>query len=255
VPTDSLERIFFELSSLKRQMAAMIRPATVHEVKGDKMRMVVGQDKDGNDVLGPWLDTVNHRGGSRERKFYKKGQNLMLLCPNGDLEQATIAPFAPNKNFKSPDHANDTGQDEEVFQLDNLRVKKTKEGYSIWTQSPDDSQQQQPEGNDLKYKEGTPQKRTTQKPKADMLLQLSSEGITGRIGKDVRFSASKDGAKLKAGSNFSTVTKDKVVVKASSGDVYVHATGTPYVNKPWQIGDAPDDPVADDDKVLGQEEE
>lgn len=250
---DALDQLIAEVTYLKRIVGGMIRPATVHEVKGDKMRMVIGKDRQGQDVLGPWLDTVSHRGGARERRFFKKGQNVMLLCPNGDLAQATLAPYAPNKNFKSPDHSNTTGQDEETYQLENLRVRKTKAGYAIWLQDPkqDDQQQQQ---QDDPHKEATRPTRQAQEPKADSLIQLSKDGgITGRIGKDVRFSAHKDGAKLKAFGNFSVVTKDKIIHK-SSGDVYIHAGGTPYVNKPWQEGSAPGDPVADDDKVIDQDE-
>jgi hypothetical protein len=230
----------------------MVRPATVHEVKGDKMRMSIGKDKDGQDILGPWLHTTNHRGGARERRFYKKGQSLMMICPNGDLSQASILPYAPNKDFKSPDHANDTGQDEETFQLDDLRVKKTKKGYAIWLQEP--QQQQQQQGQDDPHKEGTPQKRQKQDPKPDAIIQLSKDGgFTGKVG-DVRVAANKDGGKVKAGKNFSTVTKEKIILKTEEGEghIYVHAKGTPYINKPWEVGDAPEDPVKDDDKVLDE---
>ncbi len=245
-------RLLFDIAELKRKLAAMIRPATVHEVKGDRVRMVVGKDEDGQDVLGPWMDTINHRGGARERRFFKKGQNLMLICPNGDLAQAVIAPFAPNKNFKTPDHANKTGLDEEVYQFEDLRVRKTKDGYAIWLQKPKDDQQQQ---QDDPHKVTKPPEHEPQEPEARALIQLTNDGgFTGRIGKDIRVAAHKDGAKIKAGSNFAVVTKDKGIIKTGSGDVYVHAAGTPYVNKPWEIKDAPNDPVSDDNKVLDKDE-
>jgi hypothetical protein len=255
---DSIEQLQFELAQLKRMVGGMVRPAAVHEVKGDKMRMVLGQDKGGQDILGPWLHSSSMRGGGRERKFFKKGQNLMLLCPNGDVSQAVVMPYAPNKDHQAPDHANESGQDEETFQLDDLRVKKTKKGYAIWLQDPKQNDQQQgQQGGDQaggsgggSDKEGTAQARQPQQADPRALIQLSNDGgFTARIGKDVRVSASKDGAKLKAGSNFTTVTKDKIIHKAS-GDVHIDAGGTPYVSKPWQIGPAPSDPVSDDDKVL-----
>lgn len=260
---DSMERLIAEVAYLKRMVGNMVQPATVHEVKGDKMRAVIGKDKKGNDVLGPWLDTATHRGGSRERKFFKKGQNIMLLCPSGDLAQAVVLPHGPNKNFKSPDHSNEEGQDEEAYQLDNLRIRRTKNGHAIWLQDPEQEDQQQQDGQQgqqsqsgSESKEGTRPKRTPQKPKADgPLLQISKDGgFTARIGKDVRVAATKDGAKLKAGGNFVTVSKSKIIHKAS-GDIHIEAGGTPYVSKEWVVGgSAGSDPVTDDDKVLDQDE-
>lgn len=262
---DTMEMLIMEIARLRQQVGGLVRHGTVHKVKGDKLRAILGKDKNGKDVIGPWLDTAGHRGGSRERKFYKEGQNISMLCPNGDISQAVILPYAPNKKFNTPDHSNEEGQDEESYQLENLRVRKTKNGYAIWLQDPpqEDQQQQGQDGqqsetstNGSDSKEGTRPKRSPQKPKAEgPLLQITKDGgITGRIGKDVRFSVSKDGAKLKAGDNYSVVTKDKIVHKAS-GDIHIEAGGTPYVSKQWVIGgSAGSDPVSDDDKVLDQDE-
>ncbi|RZN24776.1 phage baseplate assembly protein V [Bradyrhizobium sp. Leo121] len=141
---DAIDKMMAEIASLRRIVGNMIRPATVHEVKGDKMRMVLGQDKNGQDVFGPWLDTINHRGGARERRFYKKGQNLTLFCPNGDMSQAIVAPFAPNKNFEHPDHANKSGQNEETYQQDTIRSKTKPDAQEFWIapESTDDDEQQ-----------------------------------------------------------------------------------------------------------------
>lgn len=261
---DAMERLIAEVTYLKRQLANMVRPATVHEVKGDKMRAILGKGKDGKEVIGPWLDSSTHRGASRERRAYKKGQNVMLLCPNGDVSQAVVIPHAPNKNHKTPDHANEDGKDEESYQFENVRTRTTKDGYAIWMQEPEKEDDQQ-QGQDQQQsdqsssggdsKEGTRPKRTPQKPKADVLLQVTKDGgISGRIGKDVRFMVTKDGAKLKSGDNYTVVTKDKIVHKAS-GDIHIEAGGTPYVSKQWVIGgSAGSDPIADNDKVLDQDE-
>ena len=48
----------------------------------------IGKDKDGKDILSPWLNTANMRGGAREQRFYKKGQNLSLFCPTATSRRA-----------------------------------------------------------------------------------------------------------------------------------------------------------------------
>lgn len=287
MPDDQYSRLIFKVAELERRLAGMIRPATVKEVKGDKMRMVIGKDKDGQEVLGPWMDTTNHRGGARERRFYKEGQNLMLIAPNGDLSQAAIAAFAPNKKFRTPDHANKKGQDEETYQLEDMRVKKTKKGYAIWLQQPKQQNQQQQDqqglggGNDSKTEK--PEEHEPQKPDPDAIIQLAKDGgITARVGKDenaMRVAVNKNGAKLKAGDNYVTVTKDGIFIKGkklvmegtdefhlkSNGDfvingkVYVkNLAGPPLANPPWEQGEkaanAPSDGVEDDNKVLDEEE-
>lgn len=251
---DQLEKIIFEIANLRRQLSNMVRPATVHEVKGDKMRMVIGRDKNGKDVLGPWLHTSNAMfGGARERRFFKKGQTLSLLCANGDISQAVVLPGGPNKKYEAPDHANETGQDEETYMQGYLRSTKTADGQVVFLQKPEEKQDQQEDTDD--HKNETPKKRERKAPKPDSLYQLTKDGgFTARIGKDMRVAANKTGAKIKAGNNvFVTVTKDKLVIKCDK-DVFIHASGTPWVNKPFEQADGPSDPVADDNKVLNEDE-
>ena len=102
---DDVQRLIQQVSDLRRQFSNFHQSGTVHEVKGTKLRMVVGKDCVGKVVLSPWLNTSNMRGGAREQRFYKKGQTLSMICPNGDLGQGMIAPFAPSKDFKTPEHA------------------------------------------------------------------------------------------------------------------------------------------------------
>lgn len=244
---DQYARVLWEIAELKRKLAGMVRPATVHEVKEDRMRMVIGKDANGKDVLGPWLDTSNHRGGARERKFYKKGQNLMLICPNGDLAQAVITPYAPNKNFKAPDHASNSGQDEETYQLEKTRSKIVKDAESHWLQDPEkeDQQQQQQQGDSKKTTK--PPDRKPQKPDAKVAYRMSEKGFTGRHGKNSRIMAGEKGSKVKYGGNYVVAADGKVISKAS-GPNYWHGS-PPTVNEPPVLGGAPADPVADDDDI------
>jgi hypothetical protein len=211
---EDYQRLIRQMAELKRQMSNMFQTGTVSEVKKDKMRMVIGKDADGKEILSPWLNTAGHRGGATEAKFYKKGQTISMLCPNGDIRQGMIAPFAPNKDFKRPEHADDSGQDEESYQLDDYRAKQTKEGYDNWLQ-PDDSKKEGGEqsggggggGGQQQKKKGH-----TGGDKAVMKTRMNKDGgITHRVGKDSRVAAAKDGAKLRMGSDWVVVTKGKII--------------------------------------------
>lgn len=217
------ERLLNRVYSLTRlTLGQMMRIGTVHEVKDDKMRIKLGQDDKGQPVLSPWLHSSNMRGGARERRFYKKDQTVMILSPTGDMRQGMVLPYAINKDFLSPDHANKTGQDEEVYQLDDLRIKATKDGYDIWLQPPKKKQQQQSELQKM------PDREDDSSGQASMKVRINKNGgITGRVGKN-RFMAHSKGAKIKAGKDFAAITPGKLIV-----------------SREWEIGS---DPIPDDDK-------
>jgi hypothetical protein len=131
--SEDYQSLLREVANLKRMMSGMVRTGTVKEVKGDKMRMVVAVNADGTEVLSPWLNCSAMRGGATERRYYKPGQTLSVLCPGGDIAQGMIMPFAPNKDFKAPDHASDEDNAaEEVYRLDDLRQKKTGDLWDTW---------------------------------------------------------------------------------------------------------------------------
>jgi hypothetical protein len=195
-------------------MSNMFQVGTVKEVKGDKLRMVIGKDKEGKEVLSPWLNTSNHRGGATEAKFYKKGQTLQLICPGGDVRQGSISPYAPNKNFKRPEHADSSGQDEESYQLEDYRAKQTKEGHDMWLQEDDSKKEQSSSSQGGGSSGGGQQKKKghTGGDKAKLKTRLHKDGgITHRIGKEVRVAAHKEGSKLRAGSDWVVVQKGKII--------------------------------------------
>jgi hypothetical protein len=208
---DDYQQLMRQIADLRRQMADTFQRGTVKEVKGDKMRMVIGKDDDGKEILSPWLNTSNHRGGATEARFYKKGQTLQLICPNGDLKQGSIAPWAPNKDFKRPEHANESSQDEESYQMDDYRTKQTKEGYDNWLQ-PDDSKKQQGSQGGQGGGQQKDKKGHTGGDKAVMKTRMNKDGgITHRVGKDVRVMAHKEGAKMRASSTWVVVKKGKII--------------------------------------------
>lgn len=215
--SDDYQRLMQQISDLRRQMSNMFQMGTVHEVKDNKLRMVIGKDSDGKDVLSPWLNTSNHRGGAREQRFYKKGQTLSLLCPGGDVSQGMITPYAPNKNFKPPEHSDDSGQDEESYQLDDMRSKNTKEGFDHWLQPEEKKQQQGQQKSGGQGGGGGGGKKEQRKghtggDKAVMKTRMNKDGgFTARVGKDSRVAAHKEGAKIRMSSDWVVVKKGKII--------------------------------------------
>jgi hypothetical protein len=181
-------------------------------VKGTKLRMSLGKDKDGKDILTPWLNTANHRGGATEQRFYKKGQNLSIVCPGGDITQGMITPYAPNKEFKTPEHADGSGQDEESYQQGDYRGKQTKEGHDHWLQDEEKEQsggggQQGGGGGGKQQKKGH-----TGGEKAKVKSRMNKDGgHTLRVGKDARVASHKEGAKLRMASDWVVVKKGQII--------------------------------------------
>jgi len=207
---EDYQTLMREISSLRRQMADMFQVGTVHEVKGTKLRMVVGKDKNGKEILSPWLNTNNMRGGATEQRFYKKGQTLSMLCPNGDLAQGMITPYAPNQSFKTPEQADGSGQNEESYQLEDYRSKQTKEGHDQWLQPEEKQQQQsgQSGGGQQQQKKGH-----VGGSKAKMKTRMNAKGgITHRVGKDNRVAAHQSGAKIRSKSDWVVVTNGKIIL-------------------------------------------
>jgi hypothetical protein len=214
--SDDYQRLLQQVGDLRRQMANMFQMGKVHEVKGNKLRMIIGKDADGKDVLSPWLNTHNHRGGATEQRFYKKGQTLSLLCPGGDVSQGMITSYAPNKEFKPPEHADSSAQDEESYQQDDYRGKTTKEGHDHWLQE-DDSKKQESKGGGQGGGQGgggqQQKKGHTGGEKAKIKARMNKDGgHTLRVGKDVRLASHKDGAKMRAGSDWVVVKKGQIIM-------------------------------------------
>lgn len=198
------QRLVKSIADLQRQMANVMRYGVIEEIKGDKVRVNLGKNHLGDDVISPWLNNGDLRGGSRVRRFYKKGQNVMVFSPNGDMRQAMFTPFAPNKNFLHPDHTK-SDQDEETYQLEDLRIRQTKEGYTIWLLKPD---QEKPSGHVKKLPEP---KDDSDKP-PEMMIKLNKQGgITARIGK-MCMAVHEMGAKIKANKDWVVVVDGKVIL-------------------------------------------
>ena len=212
---DDYQRLIAQIADMRRRMANQTQTGTVHEVKGTKLRLSLGKDSKGEDILSPWLNTNNMRGGAREQRFYKKGQTLSMFSPGGDIAQASISPFAPNETFKTPEHADGSGQDEESYQQEDYRGKQTKEGHDYWLQPDEEQQQQGQQGGQSGGGGGGGQQQKKGHvggDKAVMKHRMNKDGgHTLRVGKDSRVASHKDGAKIRMGSDWVVVKKGQII--------------------------------------------
>jgi hypothetical protein len=202
------QRIIHELAEVKRKTAHMVRPGTIERVEKDKMIVNFGQGADGQPYLSPWLNNHNQRGGARERRFYKKGQNVHVVCPDGDPAKGFIAAFAPNEEHPAPDHADTAGAESETFQLDNLRVRKDKDTYDIWLTPQSSGGGQQAAGNGAGGGQQQKDSSLGEGTKSALKLRVHKDGgFTARIGTDCRVAAHKDGAKMRYKEHWYVVQK------------------------------------------------
>lgn len=90
-----LRSVFARLSEHERRLAGMNVNGRVAQVDHGvhKVRLVIGQDSDGNDVLSPWVAYAQTAGALKLHNPPTEGQTMVLRSPSGDLEQAVAEPL------------------------------------------------------------------------------------------------------------------------------------------------------------------
>lgn len=225
-----IEDLVKELSELRGVVSRIVRVGSVHEVKSGgkerKMRVKFAEGEGGGEPeLSPWVHSSSDRGEHAEEEVYKKGQNVVCICPNGDVRQAHIMPGAENNKRGRPDHATD---DSHTYQNKKLRTKKVGTAYDIWIDENDGSEGESAQGGGGQS-QGGGQGQQGQKAKPKMKVRLDDKGgITARYGKDLRFSVNDKGVKMRAKDRFAVVTKEKLII-----------------SHPWEEGQ---DPMDNDDE-------
>jgi hypothetical protein len=195
-------------------MSNQTQVGTVHEVKGTAAHEH-GKDKDAR--------TSRRRGSTLATCAAARGSRLSKArcrCSRRRRHRAGIIMPAPNKKFKTPEHADGSGQDEESYQLADYREKQTKDGYDNWLQ-PDEEEkqenQQSQQGGQGGESSGGGKKQQKKGhvggDKAVMKHRMNKDtGHTLRVGKDSRVAANKDGAKIRMSSDYVVVTKGKIIL-------------------------------------------
>jgi len=128
---DLLWEINERLQETNRRIAGLetrgkIPPGGVDAEK-KKVRIVIGKDPEGNDVLSPWVSVKQVAGALKLHSLPSEGQSLVIRSETGDLEQGVAEPFHWTDENPSPsDNAA-----EHVLTLGDVMVKLVAGGLTL----------------------------------------------------------------------------------------------------------------------------
>lgn len=119
--TDPYTRLLHEVGRLRQREGMNTRVGWIDDIATGsggamKVRAVVGYRPDGTPVKGPWLYFKGQKGTDRERRAPVKGQNVQLVAPNGDYQQAWLQTGPEAAHAPPPDHAETHGTGAYTFQ-------------------------------------------------------------------------------------------------------------------------------------------
>lgn len=101
---DILRRIFERLADHERRLAGSEMRGPVKQVDPDKakVRLSIGKDEDGNDVLSPWVPYAQTAGAMKIHNPPSIGQVMAVRAESGDIEQGAAHPFHWTDKNKAP---------------------------------------------------------------------------------------------------------------------------------------------------------
>ena len=108
------------IAELERRFSGMMRHGTVEEVDPGKhrIRLKFGTDVEGNPFLSPWIPYAQVAGTLKVHVPPSVGQQLTLMAPAGDWQQAVAIPFTWSNQNPAPSNAGD----ENVLTFGDVRV-------------------------------------------------------------------------------------------------------------------------------------
>lgn len=98
--SDLLER----LTALEGRVARMVRHGVVAQVDvpSGMVRIKIGSNDTGGDLLGPWVPYAQFAGAAKVHLPPSVGQQMTMIAPGGDWEQALAVPATWSINQPSP---------------------------------------------------------------------------------------------------------------------------------------------------------
>ncbi|TIR24027.1 MAG: hypothetical protein E5X34_13310 [Mesorhizobium sp.] len=99
-----LRSVFERLQEHERRLAGSQWTGKVKQVDAQKhlIRMVLGKDDDGADVLSPWLPVGQVAGALKLHSMPSVGQVVAVRAEGGDLEQGIVEPYHWSDENPSP---------------------------------------------------------------------------------------------------------------------------------------------------------
>lgn len=112
--------IFDRLAEVERRLHNSGQQGTVSQVDAAKglMRLKIGESE-GKDVLSPWVPYAQVAGALKVHSPPSVGQQMLLVAPSGDLDQAVGMPMTWSDNNQSPSQDGAA----HVATLGNMRVE------------------------------------------------------------------------------------------------------------------------------------
>lgn len=100
---DIIESYGQRLAEMERKLSGMIRQGPVAQVDAarQRVRLEIGQGDDGP-VLGPWVPYAQQGGALAVHTPPTARQNMMMVSPSGDPQQAVALPYTFSDQHKSP---------------------------------------------------------------------------------------------------------------------------------------------------------
>jgi phage baseplate assembly protein gpV len=118
-----LRSIYERLGEHERRLAGSQWVGKVKEVDAKKhvVRIVLGKDDDGAEVLSPWLPVAQVAGALKIHTLPSVGQVMAVRSEAGDVEQGVVEPYHWTDENQSPSQSGD----EHVLTLGSVHMKLT----------------------------------------------------------------------------------------------------------------------------------
>lgn len=130
---DRLVRLLISVLSraveAERRIAGVEYRGRVKEVDGAKhaVRVVIGTDPDGEEVLSPWVKVAQTAGKMKFHDLPSVGQQVSLQSVSGDIEQARVVPLHWSEGFE----ALSDDPDVKIMELGSVKVSWSESEISV----------------------------------------------------------------------------------------------------------------------------
>ncbi len=101
---EAMQDVLAQIEDLRSRHERMFRPGTVASVDANThtYRHVVGLDEKGNQILSPPRPYSQHAGALKLHNPPAAGQQMLLISPDGDIEQGIGIPYGFSTANPSP---------------------------------------------------------------------------------------------------------------------------------------------------------
>lgn len=124
-----LRSIYERLQEHDRRLAGNEMRGKVKEVDAKKalVRVAIGKDDTGGDVLSPWLPYKQAAGALKIHSAPSVGQTMAIRSETGDIQQGVAEPFHWNNDNKAPSEKGD----EHILTFGDVKMTLIDGGFTL----------------------------------------------------------------------------------------------------------------------------